>query len=190
MFTLPDLPFSPSAFGAWTSEETFSFHHGKHHAGYVAKLNATVEGSAHADQSLEEVVVASRGNAKIFNSAAQHYNHSFFWQCLQPEGGKPSGAIKEQIERDFGSVSDFQQQFSNAAATLFGSGWTWLVRGADGVLAIVQTKDAETPLGTGSVPLLTLDVWEHAYYIDHRNDRQDFIEGFWNHINWEFVNKQ
>ena len=190
MFTLPSLSFSPSAFGTWTSEETFTFHHGKHHAGYVTKLNAALEGHALFGKPIEEIVTASRGNAKIFNSAAQHFNHSFFWECLRPEGGEPVGVIKEHLERDFGSVSDFQQKFSDAATTLFGSGWTWLMRRDDGSLVIEQTKDAETPLGASGVPLLTLDVWEHAYYIDHRNNRQAFIDGFWKHINWEAVDSR
>lgn len=190
MHTLPNLPFPTNTFGDWTSEETFSFHHGKHHAGYVNKLNAALEGHELSGKSLEEVVIASRGNAKIFNSAAQHFNHSFFWECLSPEDGEPYGVIKEQIERDFGSVSVFQQKFSDAAATLFGSGWTWLVRDSSGVLNIEQTKDAETPLGASGTPLLTLDVWEHAYYIDHRNNRPAFIDGFWNHVNWEAVNRR
>lgn len=187
MYTLQNLPFPTNAFSDWTSEETFSFHHGKHHAGYVNKLNAVLEGHELAGKPLEEVVIASRGNAKIFNVAAQHFNHSFFWECLSPEGGEPAGLIKEQIERDFGSVPDFQMKFSDVAATLFGSGWTWLVRDISGALNIEQTKDAETPLGVSGMPLLTLDVWEHAYYIDHRNNRQAFIEGFWKHINWENV---
>ncbi len=191
-FELPELPFSPDALSPWASEEAFSFHHGKHHAGYVKKLNAALEGHDDARKSLEAIISSARaaGDAKIFNSAAQHFNHSFFWSCLSPESSDPSGKIIEAIDANFGSLPDFVEAFSNAAATVFGSGWTWLVQRSDGALLIIQTKDAETPVGTGDTPLLTLDVWEHAYYIDHRNDRKAFIEGFWGHVNWEFVSSQ
>ncbi|SRR3989338_2380621 len=192
MFTLPELPFDPKAFGTFTSAETFEYHHGKHHAGYVKKLNAVIEGTPYAQASLEDVIASSRrdNNAAIFNNAAQHFNHAFFWNCLSPSGGELSGAIKAAIERDLGSVGDFKKSFSDAAATLFGSGWAWLVKTNDGALAVRQYKNAETPAGTEDVPLLTLDVWEHAYYIDHRNDRARFIEQFWSHVNWEFVGSQ
>jgi superoxide dismutase, Fe-Mn family len=191
-FSLPDIPFSFTSMAPWISEESFSFHHGKHHAGYVKKLNAAIEGRNDAENSLETVISSSRdaGDAKVFNSAAQHFNHNFFWSGMHPDGGEPSEKILEYLDRDFTSVSEFKKSFSDAAATLFGSGWTWLVQQPDGTLAIRQTKDAETPIGTEDVPLLTLDVWEHAYYIDHRNDRNAFIDGFWGHVNWEFVNNQ
>ncbi len=191
MFELPQLPFSPGALAPWTSEETFSYHHGKHHAGYVKKLNAALEGHDLAGKSLEEVIAGSRGNnAKIFNSAAQHFNHSFFWNCLTPEALEPSHELKTQIDADFGSLDAFKEQFTTQSATLFGSGWAWLVKGADGKLSIGQYKDADTPADSGDTPLLTLDVWEHAYYIDHRNNRGGFIEGFWNHVNWQHVSEQ
>ncbi len=192
MFTLPALPFSPTAFGAWTTEETFSFHHGKHHAGYVQKLNTALEGSPLAALALEALIAKAREekNAAVFNLSAQHFNHSFFWDGLHPDGGAPSTAMKGHIEKSFGSMSEFEKQFSQKALTLFGSGWTWLVRRPDGTLSIVQTKDAETPVGTSDIALLTLDVWEHAYYIDHRNDRQKFIDGFWKYINWERVEQR
>jgi len=189
-FELPELPFAPEALAPWTSAETFSYHHGKHHAGYVKKLNAAVEGTELAEKSLEEVIAASRGNAAVFNSAAQHYNHSFFWQCLSAEGGAPEGELLAALERDFGSLDAFKEEFGKKALSLFGSGWAWLVKGADGKLSIGQYKDADTPVDSDNKPLLTLDVWEHAYYIDHRNDRGAFITGFWDHVNWAHVAAQ
>ncbi len=185
-FTLPELPYAPNAFGAWTSAETFSYHHGKHHAAYVSKLNAAVENTPRAAMSLEEVVADSRGkDAGVFNNAAQHWNHSFFWECLAPTASGPEGALSDALMRDFGSVEAFKEQFGQKALTLFGSGWAWLVQKADGTLEIAQYKDAETPVGTDKRPILTLDVWEHAYYIDHRNDRAGFIKGFWEHVDWK-----
>jgi len=191
MFELPQLPFAPSALAPWTSEETFSYHHGKHHAGYVKKLNTALEGSDLADKTLEEVIDLSRGhNPGLFNNAAQHFNHSFFWNCLTPEALEPSAKLSAQIEKDFGSLNAFREQFGQTALTLFGSGWAWLVKTSDGSLKIAQYKDADTPAGTNDTPLLTLDVWEHAYYIDHRNNRAAFIEGFWNRVNWQYVSEQ
>lgn len=191
MFVLPGLPYAPDAFEGWTSAETFSFHHGKHHAGYVKKLNTAVEGTAHADTSLEEVISASRGTEPgVFNNAAQHWNHAFFWNCLSPETQAPEGALAEAIDRDFGSLDAFKESFGKTALTLFGSGWAWLVADQDGRLSLAQYKDADTPIGTDMKPLLTLDVWEHAYYVDFRNDRGAFIEGFWKHVNWKHVAEQ
>lgn len=191
MFTLPDLPFAPDALSGFTSADTFSYHHGKHHAGYVKKLNAAVEGTDYAELPLTEVIVSSRGgDLGVFNNAAQHFNHSFFWTCLSPEGGAPDGKLAEMIDRDFGSFDAFKEQFSEAAAKLFGSGWAWLVQIPDGTLAIKQFKDADTPEGTEDRPLLTLDVWEHAYYLDHQNNRAGFIESFWQYVNWTFVAEQ
>lgn len=188
MFELPELPYATDAFDGWTSEETFTYHYGKHHAGYVKKLNAAVEGTDHAGKSLEDVISASRGKeAGVFNNAAQHWNHSFFWTCLSPDEQPPEGALAEAIDRDFGSLDAFKEAFGKAALTLFGSGWAWLVRDDGGKLSIGQYKDADTPVGTGKTPLLTLDVWEHAYYIDFRNDRGAFIEGFWKHVDWKAV---
>jgi Fe-Mn family superoxide dismutase len=184
-FTLPELPYAPDAFGTWTSAETFSYHHGKHHNTYVTKLNAAVENTPRAAMSLEEIVADSRGkDAGVFNNAAQHWNHSFFWECLSPAASGPEGALNDALIRDFGSVDAFMEQFGQKALTLFGSGWAWLVQGADGKLEILQLKDAETPVGTDKTAILTLDVWEHAYYIDHRNDRAGFIKGFWSHVDW------
>lgn len=191
MFELPQLSFAPDALAPWTSEETFSYHHGKHHAGYVKKLNTALEGSDLADTSLEEIISVSRGTAPgVFNNAAQHFNHSFFWNCLTADATEPSLELRAQIEKDFSSLDAFREQFGQTAITLFGSGWAWLVKTSDGSLKIAQYKDADTPAGTDETPLLTLDVWEHAYYIDHRNDRGAFIEGFWKYVNWKFVNEQ
>lgn len=191
MFELPELPFAKDALAPWTSAETFDFHHGKHHAGYVNKLNASVLGSDLEDRSLEEVIKGSRDrNPKVFNLAAQHFNHSFFWNCLSAETQSPEGDVATAIDRDFGSFEAFQNQFTDVALTHFGSGWAWLVRGADGTLSVKGFHDAETPAFTEETPLLTLDVWEHAYYIDHRNDRGAFISGFWEHVNWKFVGEQ
>ncbi len=191
MFELPPLPFSKDAFGSWTSAQTFDFHHGKHHAGYVQKLNAAVLGNEYEGKTLEEVIKLSRDRTpKVFNLAAQHFNHSFFWNCLSPESQAPSGELALAITRDFGSFATFKDQFTDVAATHFGSGWAWLVKGTDGKLAVKGFHDAATPAQTDETPLLTLDVWEHAYYIDHRNDRGAFIDGFWEHVNWEFVASQ
>ena len=188
MFELPALPFDPESMGSFTSAETFSYHHGKHHAGYVKKLNAAVEGSNYEGLPLMEVIISSRDSEPgVFNNAAQHFNHSFFWECLTPEAQEPEGALKEAIEKSFGSLDGFKQQFADKAATLFGSGWAWLVQQPDGSLSIEQYNDADTPEGTEQRPLLTLDVWEHAYYLDHQNDRGAFIAAFWDHVNWSAV---
>ncbi|MFH1712545.1 MAG: superoxide dismutase [Patescibacteria group bacterium] len=188
-FELPELPYQKDSFSDWTSAETFDFHYGKHHTGYVKKLNDAVAETEWTDKSLEEVISGNRDNPTIFNNAAQHFNHSFFWNCLSPETMTPDGKIAEMIDRDFGSFDEFKTQFSDASLKLFGSGWAWLVLNGD-KLEIIQTSNADTPAGTDKTPLLTLDVWEHAYYIDFRNDRAKFIEGFWSHVNWKFVNKQ
>ncbi len=184
--TLPDLPFASDALAPWISAETFSYHHGKHHNAYVQNLNRLLEGSGFEDKSLDELVRCTEGG--LFNNAAQHYNHSFFWKCLRPSSDQgPTGDLALAIDNAFGSLDAFREAFSTAAKTLFGSGWTWLVKKAGGELAIVQTSNAGCPLRDGDTPLLTLDVWEHAYYIDHRNARPAFIEGFWKHVNWDFV---
>ncbi len=187
-FELPELPFDKNAFEGWTSAETFDYHHGKHHAGYTKKLNAAIEGSEFEGKDIFEVIAASRATDPIvFNNAAQYYNHSFFWSCLSPEGGKPEGRIADLIDRDLGGFEKFKEDFSRAALTHFGSGWVWLVQDEDGSLSIAEFHDADTPADTPMQELLTLDVWEHAYYIDFRNDRGKFIDGFWNYVNWEFV---
>lgn len=189
-FELPELPFDKSALEGWTSAETLEFHYGKHHAGYVKKLNAATEGAEWADKDLTDVISGNRDNPVIFNSAAQTWNHTFFWNCLSPDTQTPEGQIADLIDRDFGSLDAFKEQFSEKALKLFGSGWAWLVQDTDGKLSIEQYKDADTPAGTNNKPVLTLDVWEHAYYIDYRNDRGKFIEGFWRHVNWKHANEQ
>jgi superoxide dismutase, Fe-Mn family len=190
-FTLPELPYTKTAFGQYISEEGFNYHHGKHHAAYVNNLNNNIKGTDYENLQLDQIILRSFKESKpaIFNNAAQHYNHSFFWNCLSPNGGgAPTGKIADLITRDFGSFDKFKEEFSNKAATLFGSGWTWLVLNKDGKLEIVQTANAGTPMTNDQKALLTIDVWEHAYYIDHRNVRLNFIQGFWNVINWSFVN--
>jgi Fe-Mn family superoxide dismutase len=192
MHKLPELPFNKNAFGDVISEEGFDYHHGKHHNAYVTNLNNLVKDTPMADLSLEAVIAksASEQNVGVFNNSAQHYNHSFFWNCLSPNGGgKPSGEIANRIERDFSSFESFKEQFSTTAVKLFGSGWVWLVADANGKLSIKPFANADTPLTTDSKPILTLDVWEHAYYIDHRNARPKFVEGFWDIVNWDFATK-
>lgn len=192
MFTLPDLPYDPRSLVPTISEEGFAYHHGKHHAAYVNNLNTLVRDTALSERTLEEIVIASHAesNAPVFNNAAQHWNHSFYWRCLSPSGGgKPTGDVAALIGRDFGGFDAFKEAFSDAAVKLFGSGWAWLVLDESGRLRIAPLKDAHTPLTSGHTPLLTLDVWEHAYYIDHRNARPRFVHGFWDIVNWDFANR-
>jgi Fe-Mn family superoxide dismutase len=185
---LPPLPYAADALAPHMSKETLEFHHGKHHRAYVNKLNELVQGSPFENASLEEIVRKSSG--ALFNNAAQAWNHSFFWQCLSPEGGgKPTGDIAKVMTSSFGSFDGFRDHFTSAAEGRFGSGWAWLVRKDDGSLEVLSTANAETPLRSGRLPLLTCDVWEHAYYIDYRNSRADYIKAFWNLVNWEFVNR-
>eukprot|EP00933_Yihiella_yeosuensis_P071095 TRINITY_DN79294_c0_g1_i1.p1 TRINITY_DN79294_c0_g1~~TRINITY_DN79294_c0_g1_i1.p1 ORF type:complete len:200 (+),score=33.76 TRINITY_DN79294_c0_g1_i1:14-613(+) len=186
-FTLPALPFAPDAFSGLISANTFSFHHGKHHQAYVNNLNNLVKDTEFASKSLEEIILNSKGG--MFNNAAQHFNHSFFWNSLKPNGGgEPTGDLKAAIDRDFGSFQAFRDQFKTTAATHFGSGWAWLVLNKEQKLQVVGTHDAETPLTQGLKPLLTLDVWEHAYYLDYQNRRPDFVEDFLTKMaNWDFA---
>ncbi|MFW6276878.1 MAG: superoxide dismutase [Bacteroidota bacterium] len=187
-FQLPDLPFAKDAPVPHISEETFDYHHGKHHQAYVNKLNGLIEGTKFADMELEDIINNSDGG--VFNNAAQTWNHTFFWNCLSPNsGGKPKGNVLQAIEKDFGSFEDFKEKFSDAAANLFGSGWAWLVKNDNGALQIVQKTNAGNPMTDGKIPILTLDVWEHAYYVDYRNARPKFIEHFWDIVNWEHVAK-
>lgn len=188
-FTLPELPYPMDALAPVMSPETLEYHYGKHHRAYVNNLNKLVEGTDLAKKSLEEIIKQSQPGG-IFNNAAQIYNHTFFWNCLTPKGSEFKGPIKAEIERHFGSLDQFKAQFHEAAVTLFGSGWVWLAKQADGKLVIEKGKDADTPLAHGRTPLLTCDVWEHAYYIDYRNDRAKFVTAFWGLVNWDFVNKQ
>ena len=188
-FSLPELPYAKNALEPHISAETLEYHYGKHHQTYVDKLNGMVEGSDLAGKSLEEIIQNASGG--LFNNAAQVWNHTFYWHCLSPNGGgAPSGKLAELIDRDFGSFDDFVSQFNEKAVGNFGSGWTWLVQNADGKLAIVNTDDAETPLTTDAKPLLTCDVWEHAYYVDYRNARPKYLEAFWKLVNWDFAAKQ
>lgn len=190
--TLPNLPYPDNALeSAGMSANTFSFHHGKHHAAYVTNLNKMIEGTELADKSLEEIVTTSYkdpSKAGIFNNAAQVWNHTFFWNCMKPGGGgTPSGALADKINADFGSFDKFKEEFKTAAATQFGSGWAWLVLD-NGTLKVTKTANAENPIVHGQTPLLTLDVWEHAYYLDFQNKRPDFIANFLDKlVNWDFV---
>jgi Fe-Mn family superoxide dismutase len=171
------------------SKETLEYHYGKHHNAYVDKLNAAIVGGKYEKLSLDDIVLESKGEAKVFNNAAQTWNHTFYWNCLSPNGGgEPGGAIADAIKKSFGSFETFKEQFSDKSATLFGSGWAWVVKEGD-KLSIVQTKDADNPMTDGKTPILTCDVWEHAYYIDYRNARPKYVEAFWNVINWEFMEK-
>lgn len=183
---LPALPFAIDALEPHISAETLQFHHGKHHATYVDKLNGLIPGTEFESATLEEIIQRSSGG--IFNNAAQVWNHSFYWNCLSPNGGGvPAAALAEAINRDFGSFDAFKEKFAAAAVGNFGSGWTWLVKNKDGDLEIVNTDDADNPMTQAYLPLLTCDVWEHAYYIDYRNRRPDYIAAFWQLLNWDFV---
>ena len=186
---LPALPYAKNALAPFISEETLEFHYGKHHQTYVDKLNGLLPGSEFEGKSLEEIVKTSSGG--VFNNAAQIWNHTFYWHCLAPNaGGEPTGAIADAIAASFGSFAAFKEQFNPSAVNNFGSSWTWLVKKADGGLAIVNTSNAATPLTDASTkPLLTVDLWEHAYYIDFRNARPKYLEAFWSLVNWDFVNK-
>lgn len=183
---LPALPFARDALEPVISAETIDYHYGKHHQTYVNNLNKLIEGTEFAELPLADII--QRASGGIFNNAAQVWNHSFYWNCLSPNGGgEPSGALAEAINASFGSFADFKQQFNQSAAGNFGSGWTWLVKNADGTLAIVNTSNAATPLTTEQKPLLTIDVWEHAYYVDYRNARPQYLDAIWQKINWDFV---
>ena len=186
-FELPPLPYRKDALAPHMSEQTLEFHHGKHHQTYVDTLNKLVDGTDDAHKSLEEIILSAEPGP-LFNNAAQNWNHTFFWSCMTPGGGgDPDGELSTALEQSFGSVDDFKQTFTDQAKTLFGSGWTWLAKGDDG-LEIVQTKDADLPLKHGKTALLTLDVWEHAYYLDFQNARPAYIETWLeNLVNWEFA---
>ena len=186
---LPALPYARDALAPHISEETLDYHYGKHHNTYVEKLNGMLPGTEFEGKPLEEIVKKSSGG--VFNNAAQVWNHSFYWECLSPNGGgAASGAVASAIDTAFGSFDEFKKAFTDSAVGNFGSGWTWLVKKADGSVAIVNTSNAGTPLTDSSVtPLLTVDVWEHAYYIDYRNARPKYMEAFWALVNWYFVNQ-
>ncbi|RVU85548.1 superoxide dismutase [Fe] [Leucothrix sargassi] len=186
--TLPELPFAKDALEPHISAETFEYHHDKHHAAYVTNLNNLVVGTEFEDKTLEEIVVSAPAGG-IFNNAAQVWNHTFYFNCMGPDaGGEPTGDLADAIAAKFGSFAEFKEQFSTSAVTNFGSGWTWLVKNAEGELEIVNTANAGCPLTVeGLTPLLTIDVWEHAYYVDKRNARPAYVASFWEVINWEFV---
>ncbi|PWB72506.1 superoxide dismutase [Fe] [candidate division GN15 bacterium] len=187
-FELPALPYAKNALAPVISEETMEYHYGKHHQAYVTNINKLIAGTEFEKMSLEDIIRKASGG--VFNNAAQVWNHSFFWQCLSPKGGgEPKGALDSSIRQKFGSFDEFRKKFVEAAVTQFGSGWAWLVKNADGSLSIEQTSNAGNPMTSGKTPLLTCDVWEHAYYIDFRNRRADFVEAFFKLINWPFVEK-
>lgn len=185
---LPELPYAQDALEPHISKETLEFHYGKHHATYVTKLNGLIPGTEFEGKSLEDIVKSSSGG--VFNNAAQIWNHSFYWNCLAPNaGGAATGAVSAAIDKAFGSFDEFKAKFTDSAINNFGSSWTWLVKNADGSLAIVNTSNAATPLtDAGVTPILTVDLWEHAYYIDYRNARPAYMEAFWALVNWDFVN--
>lgn len=183
---LPPLPYEKTALEPFISAETLDYHYGKHHQAYVTNLNNLIPGTEFENLSLEEIIQKSSGG--IFNNAAQVWNHTFYWNSLKPNGGgQPTGALAEAINKTFGSFEKFKEEFTKCAVTTFGSGWAWLVKNADGSLALVSTSNAATPLTNGQKPLLTIDVWEHAYYIVYRNARPKYVEDFWNFVNWEFA---
>ncbi len=185
---LPALPYAMDALEPTISKETLEFHHGKHHQAYVTNLNNLIPGTEYEDMSLEDIIKSAPAGG-VFNNAAQVWNHTFYWNCMAPNaGGAPTGALAEAIDAAFGSFDEFKAKFSTSAVTNFGSGWTWLVKTADGGLEIVNTSNAGTVLtNPDQTALLTCDVWEHAYYIDFRNARPKYLEDFWGLVNWDFV---
>ena len=183
---LPPLPYPRDALQPHISAETIDYHYGKHHQAYVTNLNNLIKGTEFENMSLEDIIKKSSGG--IFNNAAQVWNHTFYWHCLKPNGGgEPTGALADAIKAKWGSIAAFKEEFGKTAVTTFGSGWAWLVKNADGSLALVSTGNAATPMTSGQKALLTCDVWEHAYYIDYRNLRPKYVEMFWNLVNWDFV---
>jgi superoxide dismutase, Fe-Mn family len=183
---LPPLPYEKTALEPFITAETLDYHYGKHHQAYVTNLNNLIPGTEFENLSLEEIIQKSSGG--IFNNAAQVWNHTFYWNSLKPNGGgQPTGALAEALNKTFGSFETFKEEFTKCAVTTFGSGWAWLVKNADGSLALVSTSNAATPLTSGQKPLMTIDVWEHAYYIVYRNARPKYVEDFWNFVNWDFA---
>ncbi len=188
-FELPSLPYAKNALAPHISEETLEFHHGKHHKTYVDNLNNLVPGTEFEGQSLEAIVKVSSGG--IFNNAAQVWNHTFYWHCLSPNGGgEPTGELADAINETFGSFDIFKEEFTKTSVTTFGSGWGWLVKTSDGKLELASTTGAGNPMTEGKTPLLTCDVWEHAYYVDYRNARPAYLKAFWELVNWEYVAEQ
>lgn len=183
---LPKLPYALDALEPYISGNTLEFHYGKHHQAYVTNLNKLIPGTEFENASLEDIILKASGG--IFNNGAQVWNHTFYWNCLSPKGGgEPHGKLHEAIVRDFGSYDAFKEQFTTAAASLFGSGWAWLVKDSEGKLKIIQESNAGCPIRSGLTPLLTCDVWEHAYYLDKQNRRPDYIADFWKLVDWEGV---
>jgi Fe-Mn family superoxide dismutase len=185
---LPELPYSLDALEPYISKETLEYHYGKHHAGYIKNLNSEIQGTEYADMSLEKLV--KNTNGQVFNNAAQVWNHTFYWHCMTPGGTSAKGDVLEAIKRKFRSLESFETEFAITATSHFGSGWIWLVLDEQGKLAITSTHDADTPLRHNHVPLLACDVWEHAYYIDYRNSRAEYLKNYWHVVNWDFVNEQ
>jgi Fe-Mn family superoxide dismutase len=187
-FELPKLPYAMDALAPNISAETLEFHHGKHHATYVTNLNNLIKGGKFENAPLQQIIKEA-GPGPLFNNAAQHFNHSFYWTSLKPHGGgEPAGKVADGIKKAFGDFAAFKKKFSETATTHFGSGWAWLVEKSDGALDVVGTHDADTPVDHGTKPILTCDVWEHAYYIDYRNARAKYVEAWWNLVNWDFAN--
>ncbi len=185
---LPDLPYAMDALQPHISKETLEFHYGKHHQTYVTNLNNLIKGTEFENMTLEDIVKKSSGG--MFNNAAQIWNHTFYWYCLKPNGGgQPTGALADAINKKFGSFDEFKKQFAQTCVTTFGSGWGWLVKNADGSVELMSTSNAQSPMTSGKTALLTCDVWEHAYYVDYRNRRPDYVAAFWNLVNWDFVAK-
>lgn len=186
-FKLPELPYKKSALKPYISEETLNYHYDKHHAGYVKKLNNLLkDDSAFADNTLEEIISTAKPGP-LFNNAAQVWNHTFYWNSMTPDKTRPQASLIEAIEKSFGSIDKLKKTFSEAATGQFGSGWAWLVKDNNNEVRVLTTKDADTPIRSGIVPLLVCDVWEHAYYLDYQNERAKYIDAFWNVVNWEFA---
>ncbi len=183
---LPELPYAMDALAPSISKETLEYHYGKHHQTYVTNLNNLIKGTEFEDMSLEDIIMKSSGG--LFNNAAQVWNHTFYWNCLSPNGGgEPTGELADAINATFGSFANFKEEFAKCAITTFGSGWGWLVKNSDGSIALASTSNAGTPMTEGQTALMTCDVWEHAYYIDFRNARPKYLEAFWGLVNWDFV---
>lgn len=186
--TLPELPYPKNGLTPHISEETLNYHYGKHHQAYVNKLNILIENNEFAKASLQEMIKKAKG--AVFNNAAQVWNHTFYWNSLSPKGGgHPPQETADALEKAFGSVEKFKEQFTACALQQFGSGWAWLIKTPEGSLKVQSTGNADNPIQTGNKPLLTCDVWEHAYYIDYRNARPSYLNAFWNIVNWDFVTK-
>lgn len=187
-FSLPPLPFDQGSLSPFISPETIEFHYGKHHKGYVDNLNKLIAKTEHVNKTLEEIVKSADG--AIYNNAAQAFNHQFYWNCLSPSGGgEPKGPLAEALTKEFGSVAKFKELFTESSMTIFGSGWAWLVKDKRGKLKIMKASNADNPLLDNEQPILTCDVWEHAYYIDYRNARAKYLEAFWHIVNWRFASE-